>query len=60
MTTEEHRARHRLLHRHLDELVADWIGHTKELPSKATVYDLMRWAYDQTIHPTEIEDAKQC
>lgn len=54
MTREEHIERHKLLHRHFDELVADWISHTKDLPSKATIYDLMQWSHWQTINPTEV------
>lgn len=53
MSREEHIERHQLLHRMFDELVADWIWHTHRLPSKATVYELMKWAHQQTIDPTE-------
>lgn len=56
MTKEEHIERHKLLHRYFDELVADWIGHTTGLPSKHTIYELMRWSYQQTLNPTEIEE----
>lgn len=55
LTREEHIARHKLLHAHFDELVADWIGHTKKLPSKSTVRELMEWSYQQTIDPAEDE-----
>jgi len=56
MTPEEHKARHQLLHRNFDELVADWIGHTKELPSRSSIADLMRWSFEQTIKPDEPEE----
>lgn len=58
MTPEEHKARHQMLHKHFDELVADWISHTNNLPTKSTVYDLMEWAYQQTLKPTEHETAR--
>jgi len=54
MTREEHIARHVELHKALDELVADWISNNQGvLPSKATVLDLMQWAQEQAIAPTE-------
>jgi hypothetical protein len=46
-----HRGRHQLLHSHLDELVADWITHTKKLPSKSTVLELMEWSSKQAKRP---------
>ncbi len=55
MTKEEHIARHKELHRELDELIADMIGHTKETPSKTSVMRLMQWSYLQTKDPTEKE-----
>jgi len=53
MTREEHIERHKLLHQHLDELVADWIGRTSNTPSQKTVMDLVKWSYSQTLNPTE-------
>lgn len=53
LTFKEHKARHELLHRHLDELIADWISQTTALPSKASVLDLMEWSHQQTIAPTD-------
>jgi len=47
-TPEGHRARHMLLHKCLDELIADYIDCTGELPSKTTLGDLMVWSYKQT------------
>lgn len=58
MTREEHIERHKMLHEYFDELLADWISHTSNLPSKATVYELMQWSYRQTINPTEEERAE--
>jgi len=48
----DHKERHQILHRCLDELVADMLMHTNELPSKMTVLELMRWSSLQTISPT--------
>ena len=53
-TPEQHKARHVELHRMLDELVADWIGHTGKRPSTSSVMDLMQWAHEQTLNPTEV------
>jgi len=50
---EGHKQRHIKLHGYLDELVADWITHTKSLPSKNTVFELMEWSNTQTISPTD-------
>lgn len=50
---EKHRLRHEVLHRHLDELIADMIRHTDHLPSTTTVMQLMEWSHQQTIDPTE-------
>ncbi len=49
---EEHKKRHEELHKCLDELVADYISHTKALPSKTNLLELMDWAYQQTYKPT--------
>jgi len=55
MTHDEHRERHKLLHEHFDELVADWIQYHKagKLPSNSTILELMDWSYRQTIEPSE-------
>ncbi len=58
MDKKEHIARHKLLHTHLDELVADWIRHGNGMPSKKTVLDLMNWSHEQTINPTEQSSGK--
>ena len=56
MNKEEHKARHLELHQKLDELVADFITHTKSFPSQATLMELMKWSFQQTINPTEEND----
>jgi len=42
----------------LDELVADWIGHSQRLPSNSSVMDLMRWAYSQTQENSLVHTAE--
>ena len=51
----EHILRHKQLHESLDELVADFISHTEKLPSKTTLYEFIKWSYEQTLLPTEEE-----
>lgn len=50
----EHRARHQHLHDALDELVADYIRHTKDCrPSTSSILELMQWSVQQVRMPTE-------
>ena len=51
MTPEEHKKRHAELHKAMDELLADWIGATEGLPSKASILDLVKWSHAQTKNP---------
>jgi len=52
--TDEHQARHRILHEMVDELVADYLlQHREALPSETTLLDLMKWSYEQTQNPTD-------
>lgn len=55
MTHDEHRERHKELHDSLDELLADWITHTGNLPSKCTVMEFLKWSSQQAKEPTEIQ-----
>lgn len=57
MNKEEHRQCHVVLHKALDELVADFINHTDGRPSTTPVLALMQWAHQQTIEPTEEHEA---
>lgn len=50
---ERHRQRHVQLHRALDELLADFIAHTKGPTLSRPIKDLIEWSYQQTIEPTE-------
>ena len=45
----KHRERHVLLHKQLDELVADFIFHSGKLPSKTSILELMDWSHKQTL-----------
>lgn len=55
MTQEEHKARHELLHKHFDELMADFIGDTGSLPSETNLLELLKWSYAQTQNPASIK-----
>ena len=52
MTPEEHKQKHKELHRALDELLADFIEQTGLLPSDTSILTLVQWSYGQTIIPT--------
>lgn len=54
MTPEEHKERHKLLHRMLDELFADYIAHHPDQSGflKMPVFDLVRWSKEQRENPT--------
>lgn len=58
MTKEEHRQRHVELHCALDELFADFITqHPGEHGFiNRPISELLRWAHEQTIEPTELTD----
>ena len=50
---KSHKEMHEELHNYFDMLVADFITHTGNLPSKTTVMELMKWSHEQTLDPTE-------
>ncbi len=52
MTEEEHKQIHVDLHNSLDMLVADFIAHSKKLPSKTTLIEFMEWSHLQSLNPT--------
>lgn len=52
MNEEEHKKIHELLHKKLDELIADFIYITKKLPSNTTLMEFLKWSHEQTINPT--------
>lgn len=51
MKVKDHKERHKMLHGYLDELVADFITHTRGFPSKTTVLELMDWSAKQVDNP---------
>jgi len=53
MTREKHIKRHLELHGNLDELIADFITHTGNHPSKTTILALLEWSSKQTTNPSE-------
>jgi hypothetical protein len=53
---EEHRARHVELHANFDELLADYLRWNRgKMPSNTSMLELIVWAHEQTINPTEGE-----
>lgn len=61
MTRDEHRQRHVELHRSLDELFADFIRHAPRDQHQfldMPLSTLLSWSYQQTLEPTELEEAK--
>ena len=54
MTTKEHQDRHKMLHRSLDELFADYIqNHPEEREfTKMPLDNLLTWSHEQTLNPT--------
>ena len=55
MTKGEHAERHKMLHKALDELAADWANEVKGVFSKASILDLMTWSAQET----EIKEVKK-
>lgn len=55
MTLEEHKQRHKELHKSLDELFADFIHHNSDIKTvtQIPVLRLIEWSYQQSINPTE-------
>lgn len=48
-----HRERHKILHRNLDELLADFVATTDRMPSKTSLVEFLHWSYQQTLNPTD-------
>ena len=55
MTKEEHIEKHKLLHKYLDELLGDFILCNRDKHIESPIYDLLKWAYEQTLNPTELD-----
>ena len=44
---------HKMLHKNLDMLAADWIDETGGRPSEGTILDLMEWSHKQITEPAD-------
>jgi hypothetical protein len=51
---EQHKAHHKTLHEHLDELAADyiWQNEKPKMLSNTTILELLNWSCEQTKNPT--------
>lgn len=47
ISEKKHRERHELLHKYLDELVADFITQSGKRPSQGTILELIEWSAKQ-------------
>lgn len=47
MTSEEKKAHYQELHDKFDILVSEMIEETEALPSRTTIFELMKWSYDR-------------
>lgn len=47
MEEKEHKERHKVLHKELDELVADFIQETGKRPSETKLLEFMKWSFEQ-------------
>ena len=52
MNIEDHITRHEELHRHLDELAADYLEATGRRLGDTTVLELIQWSHRQTLAPS--------
>lgn len=53
MTKKQHKERHELLHKELDELLADFILHNPgKMVTRITMMEFMEWSFRQTVNPT--------
>ena len=51
ITEEEHIERHKVLHKHFDELLADFIDKARGTLSQTKLIEFLEWSYQQTIKP---------
>ena len=59
MNEVEHGQRHRLLHEHLDELLADYIMQTRRKLSEIQLIDLLKWSAEQVDIPDHSPPRKE-
>lgn len=53
---QTHKERHMELYENLGELVGDFIDQTGKLLSTSTILELMKWSFEQSKNPTEINN----
>ena len=52
MSIEEHKKKHEELHKALDELAADFLGHNENKRlHNTTLMELIEWSHSQTLNP---------
>ena len=51
MDEATHKAKHKELHKALDELVTDYLQNTGGRTSQRSVIDLIEWSHKQTLKP---------
>lgn len=54
MSKAQYKERHGYLHKAFDELIADWIFATGNLPSRHSIMELIRWSAKQVKDPSKI------
>ena len=59
MNQAEHRKKHKELHQALDELLAEYVRDTGDLPSETTVLELAKWSHEQFTRLGENETKKK-
>jgi len=52
MNLQEHRERHKLLHEHLDELLADYLCQNPQPISNLRIMTLLEWSHKESLNPT--------
>lgn len=59
MDKSEHIKRHKELHKAFDELLADAIEHGNFIPTRDTIFELIRWSYTQCNEKTIDHESKK-
>ena len=55
MTKKQHKKEHEGMNKALGMIVKNYMDHTDRLPSEVSVFELMDWAYVESLTPTESE-----
>jgi len=53
ISKEQHKKRHVMLHKHMDELLGDYIHHTGKWISNSTIWNVIDWSFKQTATPED-------